>query len=607
MKLSLKILILLFIFLDGIASASPSLNFSDITSGPKTGIGDSLGSGVIVTVWGNNLGSKQGASKIYCNGAEASHIYYWGNADGSSGPSNLYAYHKMQEISFSVGPGATDGDGIIYVTVGSEQSNTLPFTVRSGNIYHVKTTGNDNTGNGTWSNPWATISLNSSGTGKWASLSAGDTVYLHDGLQEIDHYNDGTRLSGMKFSGTSGIEKKPISVIAYPRAKVLARGKMYGIYVWVPYVNISKIRVEGGNNSDGSTTGRSSGISPGRYARLIGNYITDREGSAGPAGCADGGNGAITANAANGDDRVSGLEILGNTIADWGCAGTHKFEHTTYISNRSGGTGTPVDIEAWEYGWNFLKDNMARGGLHAYDENLQDSEPCGDITGTVKIHNNVIMNQLGAGIYFGTNISTTATLDCWSAPVEIYNNLLINTGIGADGPDFQTDKVAIGLAGRGTTSNVKIYNNTIYGTGDSLSSTGIDGVIYLPDSTKWNGTVEWYNNIVYDTKKTNYTSIGSGSESTITAKGNNLWFSSAGGLTVPTWDIKPITIDPNFRSADKMDFCPMVPSPVINAGNKLIMPTIPTDLLGTNRLNNDELDIGAIEFTKQQPIIIDMK
>ncbi len=40
-------------------AADPVLYFTDLTSGPDTGIGDGLGSGTIVTVWGVNLGSSQ--------------------------------------------------------------------------------------------------------------------------------------------------------------------------------------------------------------------------------------------------------------------------------------------------------------------------------------------------------------------------------------------------------------------------------------------------------------------------------------------------------------------------------------------------------------------
>jgi hypothetical protein len=66
---------------------APRLNFSDLISGPSTGLGDGLGSGVIVTVWGQHLGSSQGSSEVVFtdsagNELAAAHVYYWTNADG---------------------------------------------------------------------------------------------------------------------------------------------------------------------------------------------------------------------------------------------------------------------------------------------------------------------------------------------------------------------------------------------------------------------------------------------------------------------------------------------------------------------------------------------
>lgn len=72
------------------------------------------------------------------------------------------------------------------------------------------------------------------------------------------------------------------------------------------------------------------------------------------------------------------------------------------FSNRSyANAGNPnIDVEAWELGWNFLKDNKAKNGLHPYDENLANHvDGCGDVTGTVSIHDNVVVNQRGAGIF----------------------------------------------------------------------------------------------------------------------------------------------------------------------------------------------------------------
>ena len=71
----------------GGSGSSPRLNFSDLISGPGVGLGDELGSGVVVTVWGQFLGASQGTSSIeYCDSTatcRSGHVYYWKNADGT--------------------------------------------------------------------------------------------------------------------------------------------------------------------------------------------------------------------------------------------------------------------------------------------------------------------------------------------------------------------------------------------------------------------------------------------------------------------------------------------------------------------------------------------
>jgi len=62
--------------------------------------------------------------------------------------------------------------------VNGNRSNSLPFTVRSGNIYFVKTNGNDDTGDGSWSRPWHTIpkAVN--------TIAPGDIAYICNGVNQ---------------------------------------------------------------------------------------------------------------------------------------------------------------------------------------------------------------------------------------------------------------------------------------------------------------------------------------------------------------------------------------------------------------------------------------
>ncbi|MFQ5735862.1 MAG: hypothetical protein ACE5GY_03250, partial [Thermodesulfobacteriota bacterium] len=324
-KLFLAASIFLAIFLMSPLEAlalEPVLYFSDIESGPATGLGDGKGSGAIVTVWGANLGSSQGSSTISVGGVPAAYVYYWGNADttGASGPADLYTYHKMQTISFSVPATAAYGANTISVTVNGTQTNTLPFTVRAGNIYHVKTTGSDS-GDGSWGKPWRSLAY--VGTGAGGAITPGDTIYVGDGVTAIGS------TAGFAIKYIKATKANPISVIAYPGAYVLAQGG-HAISNWnhdSSYWNISKLVAK--------TT--SVGIDAFKGGRFVANEITNA-----PGECADGQGGAITGNnyvapySPDKDMVGGGIKVFGNYIHDFGCDSTSKLHHVFYISQRGG-------------------------------------------------------------------------------------------------------------------------------------------------------------------------------------------------------------------------------------------------------------------------------
>jgi len=193
------------------AATDPVLYFSDIVSGPKAGNSDTSGGrtgedGAIVTIWGRNLGGTQGSSKVYANGAEAASTYSWGNA---AAPADLYTYHQMQMISFQVSHLAQDGVGQIYIVINGKQSNSLPFSVRAGNIYFAKTSGSDDTGDGSWGNPWQTIPKAAD------SLAAGDIAYIGNGVDQVTETNYGAAVN----LGSDGAEGSPKALIVYPGRK----------------------------------------------------------------------------------------------------------------------------------------------------------------------------------------------------------------------------------------------------------------------------------------------------------------------------------------------------------------------------------------------------
>ena len=128
------------------AASTPTLFFTDLQSGPV---------GSVVTVYGANL---QG--QVSLNGVGAAVI--------ASSPS---------KVSFTV-PNTASGS----ITVGA--SNTLPFTVRAGNIYYVATNGSDSN-SGSASSPWATIPH------AFDTAACGDVIYAMNGVSQtgLDNYN----------------------------------------------------------------------------------------------------------------------------------------------------------------------------------------------------------------------------------------------------------------------------------------------------------------------------------------------------------------------------------------------------------------------------------
>ena len=541
-------------------AAQPVLNFSDIVNGPKTGLGDGLGEGAIVTVWGNNLGNDQGDSKIYVGGHEAAHVYYWGKADGSksAGPADLHSYHNMQTIAFSVPSNVEDGLTNIQVEVNGAVSNTLPFTVRAGKIVFVKTTGDNTNGDGSWANPWKTLDYAGEGAGR--RLAPGDIIYATDGV---------TKAGGLSIRYLKGTAENPFAIIAYPGAEVVIHGETgFGIANHVAdstHWHFAKLKV--------TTTG--TGIGTFEGMRAVANEISNY-----PGGCANGQSGAISG-ASMGKGTSSGIKAFGNYIHDFGCDTTSKLHHVFYISNR-GGTA----LEAFELGWNYLRDNKAHHALHIFDEGI-----CGDFTGTIRVHNNVVINQVGvaAGISSGAYDPP-----CFTMPVEIYNNLFVN--VGQEIPTCSGHNNAISLMRKETVSHVKIYNNTLVGYGEP----GAGYALQVQDHghTDWNfgGTWEFVNNIVVDTHDRPYESASYWKAADVS--GNNLWFNGGDGVPAapPSWDASPLSSDPKFVDSTALRF-DLTETSEAKSGGRDLKPTVMLDMKGIPRTASPS--IGALQYHDQ--------
>lgn len=579
------------------SSAPPLVNFSDIISGPSTGLGDNKGSGVIVTIWGQNLGSSQGSSTLTFTDSEgkekpAAHIYYWKNADGQlpSGPANLYESHKMQEVAFSI-PDSPNGKGTIKVNVGGKTS-TLPFTVRTGSIYHIKSTGNDSTGDGSYTKPWQTVNRADSKVG------AGSTLYVHNvttGDENTDmaiYHNNG--------NADSSLEAQ-FSYIAYPNTRPEAIGARtfnnYNGKKGIDGLVLSKFSLFAAeadtDENDLPTNVRknvSAAITGSKDGRAVGNFVTDEHPSDTSGACPDAQGAAITGGA-NGRDQISNWKVLGNHIKDYGCAGTNRQHHTTYFTIRS--SDKNLQLESPEVAYNYLQDNQASGGLHYFDED-HGGITCGNFITPFKIHHNVVVNQVGPAIANYVKCPTDTTF-------EYYNNIAINSGVYLPNNEllpstkqislYQAVHIGQSSGAEASTATLNFYNNTFIGWNDSERPGTVDACIGF-GASEGTLTINWNNNICLSDKNkpfimSNYQ--GTALESRING-GGNVWFSSALNPTnaiAPAWDTTKITRDP-LLTLNSPRISVTESSPTTPQNN----PILAHDIYGTPRAGTS--NVGAV-------------
>lgn len=546
----------------GCTTPDPVLNFSDLISGPDTGLGDLLGSGVIVTVWGYGLGPTQDDNTIqFCDSASvcrnAAHVYYWKNADGNlpGGPADLYESHGMQEIAFSI-PDSALGAGTIKVTIGGQESNTLPFTVRSGNIYYVAA-GGSNANDCSFTQPCEFIDggISSPNTGALGNgrLQPGDTVYSR-GVTEPGQFISGREI-GMYFRNIAGTLSNQVGVVAYPNTRPFISSENKATdQLNSRGIVLSKFTAEVGyrNDSDpvnaGNSSNSNSHFAIKNWNRAVGNYFTDIDGK-----CSTGYSGSISSTNGEGDQG----KVYGNHLHEIGCDNTSRFQHTMYMSLRD----NTATIQAWEIAYNYLEDNNAIFGIHNYDQSNAGS--CGDVQGTLKIHNNVVKNQRGPGINIDTVDSTEPVEACWTADYEIYNNVLINVGLG-EPADGIPNPNAIRIVGDTINSSIIVKNNTVYGYGEAASLASADGDVLKLEADLANPTIVVENNSFVQTNTEARIGWLSTTE-TFTGNFNSFWNTiTSDANSPPAWDNNVIT-DPLISQINSI-LTLGASSPLLDAG-----------------------------------------
>lgn len=522
--LLLPVVLLLGVSSSPAQSAPPAIFYTDLDSGPNTG-GEN-NNGAIVTVYGKRFGATQGTSTVTVGGGAAAAYKIWSDT----------------KIAFALGSAAQTGN--IVITVNSQASNGLPFTVRAGKIYCVSTSGNDNNSGSFPSSCWA-------GLYKAANtIAAGDIAYILNGvtLTGVNNYNADLWL-GDSGSGTAG---NPKALVVYPGATVTIgtpTDQCYGI--------------RGSNYHGANDYWLIAGFTTRATCTAIDTTaLTGWKVVANDAACPNG----TGLSACVHTDTTTNFRFYGNYVHDVGTtAGViDKYYHAVYFTTNSN------HIDA---GWNTIVPNSTHSTTSGGCRAMQFYSTGGSDQFDLHVHDNLIHDAICDGINFATVNPDLGT-------VEAYNNVVYHVGTGPQPGDGAANYACVNAASSSGPANaVQIYNNTMYDCGGQ--KTVDSGGLSL--STKTVMT----NNIVYQVSgETLLTQVGG----TNLSGSNNLWF---GAGNVPSQTTGNLTTDPLLLNPSIADFHLQATSPAIDAGKLL---SLSTDFDGIKRPQGAGIDIGAYEY-----------
>jgi hypothetical protein len=512
--------------------------FTDLTSGPNSG-GQS-GMGAFVSVYGHGFGTTRGAGSVTIGGSAADNYPIWSDT----------------RIAFQLGAAARTGDIVVHVP-STGDSNALPFTVRSGMIAFVSSSGSDSN-DGSYAHPWATIpkAKNAIPQGgiAYVGTHAGDSVSqtTQDASSPYNcalgmSYNDGTN---------AGVAGMPKALVVYPGGAAtigtdvgLQRGILTpGITGTFDYWVIAGFTLRGAAEAialENQPVGW----------RIVGNDISCPNGS-GLTGCVTGG--------------PTDLKFFGNVVHDAAASVTSisKYYHGVYWGSSH-----------IEMGWNVIVDGKTCRAIQFHDTG-------GPNEFDLSVHDNLIHGTVCDGINF-------ATVDPSQGKVEAYNNIIYDVGHGPDPVEASSAYAGIyvagtteaGLPGGGT---VEIYNNTLYDCG-SWTKDSSAGAFDMA-GTNPALTMHLVNNLVYARPGEHY--LSPSSTASLVSGSSNGWY---GGGAAPSGLTASIASDPLFANTAVFDFHLTAGSPAIDVG---MMTAAATDFDGNPRPQGAGWDIGAYEFVK---------
>jgi hypothetical protein len=373
-------------------AAAPRTFYSDLESGPNAG-GQS-GQGAIVRVYGKGFGASQGSSVVTIGGVAAYKYFTWSDT----------------QVAFQIANSAASGN--IVVNVAGSNSNGVPFTVRSGHIYFVSTSGNDSQ-TGSYSKPWRTL------TKAKNAMQPGDIVYAMNGVSATA-LDSSSASFGIARSGSNG---NPIAIVAYPSATVTigsSTGQTYGVRVpnysyWV----LAGLTLRGASEAVDMTGAAN--------WRIVGNDISCPNGS-GKAAC-------VRASSS------SQIRFLGNSVHDSGSTSS------TIVSDYESVQFSNVNnVEA---GWNHIGNTRSCRAL-LFDSNSTSNT-------YLSVHDNYIHDAVCDGVSF-------KNVDPSRGTVAAYNNVIRHVGTGPAPGGVEASYACISVSGSGQGS-AYVLNNTLYDCG----------------------------------------------------------------------------------------------------------------------------------------------
>jgi hypothetical protein len=465
------------------AVAQPTIIFSDLQSGPNAG--GQGNQGAIVTIYGFGFGGSRGSSSLTIGGAAPAAYLLWSDT----------------KISFQIGRSAVTGN-IVVNAAGAGTSNGMPFTVRSGRIFFVSTSGSDST-SGSYNSPWRTVRNAKN------AAQPGDIIYLMNGVSATSLDASSAALS----IGKSGSPGLPIALVAYPGAVATigsSTGQQYGIRTTAT----TNYWVVAGINLRGAFSALT--VSNSSNWRVIENDISCPNGS-GAGACAD-------------FSADQNFQLYRNRIHDNGSTTSTNIKLYQSVQFADGSNGI-------DFGWNEIANTRSCRALQFYS----DAAPLFNLT----VRNNYIHDSRCDGINF-------ATIDPALGAVKAYNNLIYRTGTGPAPGGVEGNYACVNVGGSGS-APVQLTGNTFYDCGrrDNADSGAVSASV----------RVEFTNNIVDSIAGESYIAPNS-SLANFSGK-NNLFF---GDGAAPAFSAASVNADPKFVDVATNNFQLQAGSPAVNKG-----------------------------------------